>query len=76
MSSKRKSGDFAPEKESGTGVTTPSAKDRILASSKSITSEIFKIGTKVLSPTREKLAKTENRNSNVSYNIDNLVYIV
>lgn len=66
MSSKRKSGDFAPEKESGTGVTTPSAKDRILASSKSITSEIFKIGTKVLSPTREKLAKTENRNSNAS----------
>ncbi|ROT67659.1 putative EH domain-binding protein 1-like [Penaeus vannamei] len=66
MSSKRKSGDFAPEKESGIGVTTPSAKDRILASSKSITSEIFKIGTKVLSPTREKLAKTENRNSNAS----------
>ncbi|KAK7051422.1 hypothetical protein SK128_018122, partial [Halocaridina rubra] len=63
-SSKRKSGEFASEKDGS--VTTPSAKDRILASSKSITSEIFKIGTKVLSPTREKLAKTENRNSTAS----------
>ncbi|XP_066972777.1 EH domain-binding protein 1 isoform X10 [Macrobrachium rosenbergii] len=61
-SSKRKSGEFGSEKE-GNVVTTPSAKERILASSKSLTSEIFKIGNKVLSPTREKLAKTENRNS-------------
>ncbi|XP_066972785.1 EH domain-binding protein 1 isoform X17 [Macrobrachium rosenbergii] len=64
-SSKRKSGEFGSEKE-GNVVTTPSAKERILASSKSLTSEIFKIGNKVLSPTREKLAKTENRNSTAS----------
>ncbi|XP_071527979.1 EH domain-binding protein 1 isoform X2 [Panulirus ornatus] len=65
-SSKRKSGDYGPEKDGTNIATTPSAKDRLLASSKSITSEIFKIGTKVLSPTREKLAKTENRNSTAS----------
>ncbi|XP_068234461.1 EH domain-binding protein 1-like [Palaemon carinicauda] len=64
-SSKRKSGEFGSEKEVNVA-TTPSAKERILASSKSLTSEIFKIGNKVLSPTREKLAKTENRNSTAS----------
>ncbi|XP_042231690.1 EH domain-binding protein 1-like protein 1 [Homarus americanus] len=65
-SSKRKSGEYGPEKDGSNLSTTPSAKERLLASSKSITSEIFKIGTKVLSPTREKLAKTENRNSTAS----------
>ncbi|KAK8730782.1 hypothetical protein OTU49_007928, partial [Cherax quadricarinatus] len=65
-SSKRKSGDYGPEKDGSNVSTTPSAKERLLASSKSITSEIFKIGTKVLSPTREKLARTENRNSTAS----------
>nr|XP_045600175.1 EH domain-binding protein 1-like [Procambarus clarkii] len=65
-SSKRKSGDYGSEKDGSNIVSPPSAKERLLASSKSITSEIFKIGTKVLSPTREKLAKTENRNSTAS----------
>ncbi|CAL4058786.1 unnamed protein product, partial [Meganyctiphanes norvegica] len=65
-SSKRKSGEFLNDGSSS--FAPPSAKDRILASSKSITSEIFKIGSKVLSPTRDKdkLGKSENRNSTAS----------
>lgn len=45
-----------------------SAKDRLLASSKSFTSEFFKLGSKVLSPTAaaKEAAKTENRKSTVS----------
>ncbi|XP_063853273.1 LOW QUALITY PROTEIN: EH domain-binding protein 1-like [Scylla paramamosain] len=45
--------------------STPSTRDRILASSKSFTSEIFKIGTKVLSPTRDK-GKSDLRHSSAS----------
>lgn len=67
LRSSRRSGEFGSSevREGGTGSTPtpPSAKDRLLAlaSSKSITSEIIKIGNKVLSPTR-----AEKRNSTVS----------